>query len=68
MAAVKGVAIDLTRELAEVLESGSDLHVQFLGRIHAPAFDPLGAGQPPAGVLTLAAAAAGAAPGGLVGL
>ena len=68
VAAVEGVAVDLRGEVAKVLEAAADLGVQLLRGVQAPALDPLRALEPPARVLALAAAAAGAAPCGLVGL
>ena len=68
VATVKRFAVDLRAELPEVFEAGADFQVEPLGGIQAPAFYPLRTAQAAAGVLPLAAAAAGAAPRGLVGL
>ena len=61
------VAGHLGHQALEGLEAGADLGVELERGLLAPALDPLRAVQPPAGVLALAAVAAGAAPDAAVG-
>ena len=65
VAAVVGLAFDFFGELLEVFEASANFGVEFLGHVYTPALDPLRTGEATVGVLSLAAAAAGAAPGGL---
>jgi hypothetical protein len=66
VAAVMGIAIDRLGQALEALESAADLGIEPARDIQAPALDPLRALQPAACVLSLAAAAARAAPRQLI--
>src|SRR3546814_6837179 len=62
MTAVLRIAFDAGHHALPVLEPATDLGVQSLGDIHAPALYPLRSIQAPRRILPLSAIAAGATP------